>query len=640
MAQNPFRLRASEQATREDQFLSLVGPHVLDMLPADQLWDRLVIFESAPGAGKTTILRLFTPASLGSLQRLSDQDAYRQLFERLKTLGVMTSQGPAVAGVLVNCREQYATIQDLPVDQPTQLRWFFGLLDARITLLALRSILTLHGLSYPGDVARLEVRPNESATIFLDQLNGSQLYERASETERFLTHSLNSLVGASNVSSHLLNGLQTLRLLSASDLLLDGSPISERILFMFDDVHELSDEQREALRRDLESRDLAVGRWIARRSQAQEPGELLNFARTEGRDFEHVQIEKWAQGNRRTGKRFFDLLDEIGNRRALKSQIDAESLDSCLMPDFTNRELTHAAEVRDETKRQVIDFAKGQLRFSDWIENETGAIEKILNPFEAAVRWRKLLIMMEYQLGKSQLSLDLPLPVVQLENRGSSAITTAAELFLAKDHRLPFYHGTRRIKQLSSWNIEQFLRIAGDLFEQVLASVSASRNRVNQLSATQQDSLLRAISRDRVAALPKEVPFGVDVQRLVESIGKYCQDQTHRATAPYAPGMTGVGISKSEAERLRNASDLAGDSPSNRLSRVIASAVANNVLEVRSDVNVKGGTWTVFHLNRLYCPAFDLPLGYGGYRENVGLTELNSWVASGFQNQPALRFEL
>ena len=640
MAQNPFRLRASEQATGEDQFLSLVGPHVLDMLPADRLWDRLVIIESAPGAGKTTILRLFTPASLGSLQRLSDQDAYRQLFELLNSLGVMTSQGPAVAGVLVNCREQYSTIQDLPVDQPTQLRWFFGLLDARIALLALRSILGLHGLSYPADVTRLEVRPNESDTLLFEPFNGSQLYEKSSEAERFLTHSLNSLVGASNISSYLLNGLQTLRLLSASNLLLDGFPVSQRMLFMFDDVHELAYEQREALRRDLEKRDLSVGRWIARRSQALEPAELLNFARTEGRDFEQVQIEKWAQGSKRTGKRFSDLLDEIGNRRALRSQIDVESLDSCLMTDFTSRELAHAAEVRDETKEQVIKFAKGQRTFSDWIENETEAIEKIFNPFDAAVRWRKLLIMMEYQLGKSQLSLDLPLPVAQLENRGSSAIATAAELFLAKDHRLPFYYGTKRIKQLSSWNIEQYLRLAGDLFEQVLASISASRNKVNQLSATQQDSLLRGISRDRLAALPKEVPFGADVQRLVEAIGRYCQEQTHRPTAPYAPGMTGVGISKPEAERLKDASESTESSPLNRLARVITSAVANNVLEVRPDVNVKGGTWTIFHLNRLYCPAFDLPLGYSGYRQNVGVNELTSWVASGFQNQPPLRFEL
>ena len=640
MAENPFRLRASEQATRDDQFLSLVGAHVLDILPVDQLWDRLVIIESAPGAGKTTILRLFTPTSLSSLRRLGDQDAYRQLFERLKSLGVLTSQGPAVAGVLVNCREQYATIQDLPIDQPTQLRWFFGLLNARITLLTLRTVLTLHGLSYPAEVGRLEARPNERATTLSEPISGSELYNLASDSERILSNSLNSLVGVNNVSSYLSNGLQTPRLLSTSDLFLDGTPLSERILLMFDDVHELAYEQRKALRRDLEQRDLAVGRWIAQRSQALDPVEPLNFARTEGRDFEQVQIEKWAQGSKRTGARFFDLLDEIGNKRALKSQIDVENLESCLMTEFSGKELVRASEVKDEIRTRVVEFAKGQRRFKDWIENESEAIARINNPFEAAIRWRRLLVMMEYQLGKSQLSLDLPLPVEELENRSSSGITTAAELFLAKEHRLPFYFGSRRIKQLSSWNIEQFLRIAGDLFEQVLASISVSRNRVNQLSPTQQDSLIRAISRERLNALPKEVPFGVDVQRLIEAIGRYCQEQTHRPTAPYAPGMTGVGISKPEAEKLRNASDSTKGASLNRLSRAISSAIANNVLEVRPDVNVKGGTWTVFHLNRIYCPAFDLPLNYSGYKQNVGIDELTLWISAGYPSRPTLRLEL
>lgn len=265
MAQNPFRLRASEQAISDDQFLSLVVPLVLDMLPKDQMWDRLLIIESAPGAGKTTILRLFTPSSLRLLERLRSQDAYRLLFDRMQGLEILAPQGPTVTGVLINCREQYATIQDLPIDAPTQIRWFFGLLDARITLLILRSMLTLHGFSYPADAFRIEFRPNNRATLLTKPMIGSQLYDKASEAERVLTDSLNSLVGARNVSSYLLNSLQVPRFLSTSDVFLDGARLAERILLMFDDVHELAYEQRRALRRDLEQRDLTVARWIAQR---------------------------------------------------------------------------------------------------------------------------------------------------------------------------------------------------------------------------------------------------------------------------------------------------------------------------------------------------------------------------------------
>ena len=613
---------------------------MIEMLPVDQLWDRLVIIESAPGAGKTTILRLFTPNSLRSLQRLGSQEAYRPLFQKLRRLGVLTSNGPTVTGVLVNCREQYATIQDLPIGEPIQLRWFFGLLNARVMLLTLRSISIQHGLEFPGEMGRLEARPNERATIVSEPIGGNELYEQASEAERSLTNALNSLVGVSNVSDHLFNNLYSLRLFSACDLYLDGSRLTERILVMFDDVHELTSQQREALRHDLEHRDLAVGRWLAQRSQVLQPAELLTSARTKGRDFEEVKIEEWVQGRRRTGRRFFELLDEIGNRRAQKAQVNVETLDSCLMTVFTARELQRAAEARGTIKDQVYNLASGQQRFSLWVERETESIAEIFDPFEAAVRWRKLLIMMEYRLGRGQLPLDLPLPLADLESRNQSALVTAAELFLATEHRLPFYHGTRRVKQLSSWNVEQYLRIAGDLFEQVLASMAVSRNRSIQLTATQQDALMRSISQERLSELSKEVPFGPDVRSLVEAIGHYCHRQTHRATAPYAPGMTGVGISNLETKELMEASDSTSDSPLSQLSRALVSAITNNVLEVSLDVRVKGGTWTVFHLNRLYCPAFNLPLGYGGYKENVGLEQLISWLTGELPVDKALRLNL
>lgn len=627
MAQNPFRLRASEQAISDDQFLSLVGPLVLDMLPKDQLWDRLVVIESAPGAGKTTILRLFTPTSLRLLERLRSQDAYKPLFDRLRGLEVLTPQGPTVSGVLINCREQYATIQDLPIDGPMQIRWFFGLLDARITLLTLRSILTLHGFSYPTDAYRIEVRPNERATVPTGPMTGSQLYDRASEAERVLTDSLDSLVGARNVSSYLLNSLQVPRLLSTSDVFLDEVRLTERLLLMFDDVHELAYEQRRALRRELEQRGLAVARWIAQRSQAVEPVELLNFARTEGRDFEQVQIEEWAQGTRGRGERFFDLLDEIGTRRAQRAQIGVENLESCLSNALgASQEFDRAKEARNKAKEQALTISRGRQQFSEWVAKETSAAEETLNPFEAALRWRKLSIMIERQARRRQLVLDIPLPSSQLEERDSSDIHTAAELFLAKEYHLPFYYGMKRIRQLSSWNIEQFLRVAGDLFEQILASVTLSRGRTTRLTAAQQDTLLRSVSQRRLSTLPREIPYGSDVQKLVRAMGTFCQEETYRPTAPYAPGVTGVGISTAESARLREAAESSGDGPLQRLSRVIASAIAHNVLEVRSDVKVKGGTWTVFHLNRLYCPVFELPLEYSGFRERVGLDQLASWV--------------
>ena len=633
MAQNPFRLRASEQATIEDQFLSLVGPDSLDLLPKDQLWDRLVIIESAPGAGKTTILRLFTPGSLRLLNRLKDQDAYRPLSEQLTEVGALTETGPAVVGILVSCREQYATIQDLPVDAQVQIRWFFGLLDARLTLLTLRSILALRGLSYPKDAHRLEFRPNENATVVLQPISGAQLYDKASNVESNLTDSLNSLMGVTDVSADLSSGLQLPRTLHTCDVFVDGEPLQQRILLMFDDVHELTLDQRLALRRDLERRELTVARWLAQRSQAVDYTEPRDFARTEGRDYTEIRIEEWARTTRR-GQRFYNLLDEISKRRILRAQVGVETLESCLLTTLsTDRELERANNAKIVSKELAIDGVKGHQKFDEWIQGTIDAESTTLDALAAAVEWRRLAITMSQRLGKRQFPLDIPFAVSELQDRDPSSIRTAAELFLAKEHRLPFYYGMKRIRQLSSWNIEQFLRVAGDLFEQVLASVTLSRGSVSQLTATQQDALIRAVSRHRLSVLPKEVPFGGDVQRLITAIGKFCQLETFRETAPYAPGVTGVGISEADVIRLREEAESSKQTTLQRLSRVLGSAIANNVLEVKPNVNVKGGVWTVFFLNRLYCPEFDLPLEYGGYKERVGIDRLALWTASGFDGQ-------
>ena len=38
-------------------------------------------------------------------------------------------------------------------------------------------------------------------------------------------------------------------------------------------------------------------------------------------------------------------------------------------------------------------------------------------------------------------------------------------------------------------------------------------------------------------------------------------------------------------------------------------------------------------LNRLYCPEFELPLEYSGYKERVGIDRLALWAASGLESQ-------
>ena len=64
---NPFKLNSSESIETDADFLRLFGPGVLDLLPEGATSRRLLFIRSAPGGGKTTLLRVFTPSVLLSL---------------------------------------------------------------------------------------------------------------------------------------------------------------------------------------------------------------------------------------------------------------------------------------------------------------------------------------------------------------------------------------------------------------------------------------------------------------------------------------------------------------------------------------------------------------------------------------------
>src|ERR1035437_8477645 len=73
-SRNPFRLRASESIEVDALFVRLFGPGALEQLKDTNPLEGLHIIRSAPGGGKTTLLRLFTPGPLLHLHAQRAQD--------------------------------------------------------------------------------------------------------------------------------------------------------------------------------------------------------------------------------------------------------------------------------------------------------------------------------------------------------------------------------------------------------------------------------------------------------------------------------------------------------------------------------------------------------------------------------------
>ena len=622
---NTFRLRAAEHTTEDGAFLALVGHQMLDSLPKDELWNRLVIFESAPGAGKSTLLRLFRPSVLNAVRNLGTQPEYRQLHDRLVELGALSELGPQVLGVLVDCREQYAVIEDLPIEDHLRLRWFFGLMDARLTLLTLRALLRSRGHSFPQDLCKMDFIPRDDSALMVGSEIPTpvELYESARMTEDVLTQALNRLTVLPQEVDGLRTRLETLRHFSAVDVYVKGELLRERIMFMFDDADALAQRQRDALRHDLEHRDLEVGRWIALRLQALSMSELLSYGRTEGRDFSMVRIEEWAKQNR--GTVFSHLLDEVANRRVSQAQVGVSNFASVLAGAVADEK--EGLSVLESARETAFHAAGKSKLFEGWLDFMEGYGPSMSN-LEMAKRWRALAIRIERIKRKPQLALELPLPNSEIKILDDSGVVSAAELFLAAENDLPYYAGERRIKQLSSSNIEQFLGLGGDLFEYFLAS-SAVSGRHDGISEKTQDQLVRRMSRRRFSSLLSDVPHGTAVQMLVRSIGAFAREQTYRPWASYAPGITGVAMSSEDYRKLRG-HKLDPDSVIEPLIDAISSGIAHNVFELRPEVKVKGGQSAVLYLNRALCPVFELPLGYGGFWEH-DLETLAAWAISEYQ---------
>ncbi len=96
---NPFRLRASEAIESDTTFLKLFGPGMLDLLPSGQhLWDKPQVFRSAPGAGKSSLLRLFTPTVLLTLHAFRRNDEQRDSSVRKHIFNEQHGRGFASVG--------------------------------------------------------------------------------------------------------------------------------------------------------------------------------------------------------------------------------------------------------------------------------------------------------------------------------------------------------------------------------------------------------------------------------------------------------------------------------------------------------------------------------------------------------------
>jgi hypothetical protein len=620
---NPFRIRASQRSVSDEEFVKLFGAGALDLL--SQVQDPsggLVFFRSAPGGGKTTFLRLLTPRPLELTDQLAEANQQvRATRDALRAAGAFGALSPDLLGAMVVFTNEYKELAEF--DRANSL--FRELVNSRTVIATLRAVLQRAGRAFPDDLPRIsfEWQPESGATIPA-KADGRQLFDWASQVEHGFYERMDEL-GEPEPYKGGHARLDGLKWFAQSHNLDPMGPMNAKRVPLLDELQTLAPGQRNGLIEFVTGAREQCGIWIAERLEALTHHDLLSEGALEERDYQGIiQLERQWSGART--RSFGKFVESIAHLRAAKAEgFEDRDIFSLIaekdeLPEWERRFNEASAAVEG---RIVQANGRGN-RYDLWLG---AARAHAGDPVERALNWRMTELLVARDQQRSQTSFDFDAWSKEEFDKRGKGVDRAVEHFLRTEMGAPVYFGRETLAQVSSSSVDQYLEVAGELFEEISAKVRYRRDKPMPLSPERQDALIRQVARTRWEGLVRRLPRGYEARRLLEAIGALCRRETFRPTAPYAPGVTGIALTMNERRLLIDSPDEE-IKPLIGLRDVLTSLVAHNLLVPRLDHQNNGRDYVVFYLNRLLCVHFDLPLGSGGWRAKP-LRELAHWLEAG-----------
>lgn len=623
---NPFLERMSERTTSDQEFVRLFSPKILEKLEEDAFAGAVHVFRSAPGAGKTTLLRAFTPAALRAFTRAQSSSDIGESFRRLVAQGVLSEEGPQLLGVYLSCASGYA---DLPPGSAAEDGLFRALMDCRIVLRTLRSLAAFLGygpddplapisLAYEGSSAEIHGIPKMTSA--------SELAQWAESEEKRVYSELDSFSGSDVASLPAHERFEGVLWLQGIRFLVDGQAVAPRRLLMVDDVWKLRRRQRDLLLDELTVLRPSIPVWLAMRSSALGTT-LLSQGTRNGRDLREYSLEDMWGGPKGLHQFAVYAQSILDRRMQLQMDVPGATFPQCLREQFEPAELRKFIEQGVEAFTRAMQQHQQNVRYREVLARaERRAVEPTIDMLLDLYDTR---ILVSRDAAKKQMTLELALSAEEIEDRDSSQVRSAAEIFLHEEVGLPYYFGFERLCVLATNNVEELLSLAAALYVGIQAR-QVLRKREPELSPAEQEHRVKDVARRKFDFIPKSHTEGTRARRLIGSIGAYCRERTFLPNAPYAPGVTGVRLSDSELTRLQ--SSHLGES-GDLLLRVLAECAAENLLVVRpSSASTAREPGSIFYLNRTLCAHFGLPLQMGGWQD-VTTRTLVDWMNRGRTNE-------
>lgn len=631
---NPFFSRASQFIEQDDKFIKLFSPEILNLFRSGEskVWGPVKLLRSSPGGGKTTLLKIFTAKILSNIRDQSGHDNHKKdILDVLKELSVYDdANNITVAGSLLSFSNEYVSLEYLNINESQKLRLFFSLLNTRITLSILQSICVVRNLQFPNDLDQVSIAVDNSAQIPASIRNlttGSQFYDWACHLEQRICQEIDSIY---DVNLEFLEGsdnLFTLDLFAPGKISVKNQVQIERMLVMLDDVHNLTASQRSHLIKGIIDKRPLVHTWISERLKALTVDEIFSEGSKPERDVDPIQLESfWALKH----TAFEKFAKSVASRRVSSVFDDRDDFTGFLSTTIDPGTLKIIDDALITVKKNIIDTFGNNDRYKQWIT----AKEQLQtnDELERLVEWRSLEILLHRDRnkgGQTTLGLEV-LNDEQLEDQDGSDVKNAAHLFLNEEYGIPYYYGITSLCRLASFNIEQFLFIAGWIFEDILtSSIKKIVNPNIKLEVTplrQEEIIKKVVTRKKYT----DVLNISEIKNFMDSVGEFCRSETFVSNAWNSPGINGIAITMKERDQLKKTVINDPNHVYYNLAKCLATCFSNNLFEFRIDYKCKGKLWMIIYINKIFCVKYNLPLGNGKFRER-NLRILLDWFNNGFK---------
>ena len=524
-----------------------------------------------------TLFRLFSSTIL---QRITERNT---AYKKLKKLDVIDSDHIKKCGVYLQLGRDYEFLEDdVLFNEIEQKRIFLSLLNARIVLATLKSLMSLAGIKYT-QLNEITYTPEEIIPEFGDfkaEYTGKELLDWAAEQERKICEFLDSFVMPTEgiQGSSKLFALQAMK---ASWFTHKGKKLCEDFIFQIDDGHKLTKKQKKIIRDETVEVRLPVTLWIAERLETLSTSDILSDKNIKDRDDQTIHLESTKKG-------IFNPM--VKNIATLRSAFSADGiiLASALASDTT---INYKALYNDASKRYLTQLT--ELHNYDKYTECVAAIEA-QDPYERVLSIRALLMHAARQGANGTMNL-FGYTAQELEWMLNPLMPLVKEVIPGEIKKLPQYYGFSTLMDLASQNVEQFLDLSAKMYELLVAKkISDPSHYV--LTAEEQDKIVRDFALARLEDI-KRLPRGNRIYGFLMHLIDFCYGLTYTPMYSYR-SVTGFAVKEENSGKWGKDGFWFQDSDNEELATILKDCLAYNFLMKQGVIQgKKDQKWTIFYLN-------------------------------------------